>query len=202
MILNLDVEKRTLGKKSDLNKLRRDGFIPAVVYSSGEKGTPITVPTIEFNKLYKKSIGEIAIFYLKDGNDEVRAIIKEKQIHPVTRKITHIDFLELHPGKEISLDIPINFIGTPAAVKEGAVVDIARRTLNAACLPKYIPEDISLDITNMEVGETIYCKDITLENIRFNENEDLAIVTVSIPRLVEAAADEATEEVAEESAAE
>lgn len=200
MILNLEVEKRTLGTKSELNQMRKNGLIPAVVYSGGTVGSNIIVPAIEFNRLYRKSFGEIAIFLLKIDGEEVRTIIKEKQIHPVSRDITHIDFLELHPGIEISIDVPINFVGTPEALKEGAILDVSRRSLSASCLPRHIPEAIQLDISNMTIGDTIFCKDIELENVTFTEPEDLAIVSLSLPRVggAEEADQEDVEDLVEE----
>lgn len=182
MILNLTVEKRTLGKKSDLNTLRRTGFIPAVIYAEGKEGTNVTVPANEFKKMYKKSIGEIAIFNLNLDGKDVHTVVKEKQIHPLTREVIHVDFLELHPGKEISIEIPVKFIGTPVSVKDGGILEITKRKLHAHCMPKFIPEDFPMDISSLKIGQTIYCKDVKIENVKITEPADLAIVSVHAPR--------------------
>lgn len=182
MILNLTAEKRTLGKKSDNSNLRKTGFIPAVVYAEGKEGTNITVPANEFKKMYKKSIGEIAIFNIDLEGKELHTVVKAKQIHPLSREVIHIDFMELHPGKEISIDIPIKFSGTPTAVKDGGILEITKRKLHAHCLPKFIPEDYPLDLSQLKMGETIYCKDIKIANVKINEPADLAVASVHAPR--------------------
>jgi large subunit ribosomal protein L25 len=93
MILNLAVQARSLGKKSELKNLRKSGLIPAVIYSEGQPGMNISVPTNEFNKLYRKSIGEVAVFNLTLNGNEMHAIVKDRQIHPVSRDFVHVDFM-------------------------------------------------------------------------------------------------------------
>jgi large subunit ribosomal protein L25 len=182
MILNLAVQPRVIGKKSQRKSLRKDGKIPAIIYSEGQPGILISVPTNEFQKLYKKSIGEVAVFNLTLDGNEISAIVKARQIHPVTRDFIHVDFYELHQGKELNLSIPFKFIGTPVALKEGGNLEISMRELKVSCLPKNIPEDIPLNIENVKLGETIYVKDISLENIVIKDVASLPIVSVIAPK--------------------
>ncbi len=178
MILNLIGEKRVSGKKSDKKNMRKTGSIPAIVYAEGQAGMMISVPANDFKKAYKKSIGEVAIFNLNINGDEFRAIVKEKQIHPVSRDIVHIDFMELHKEKEITIKVPIKFIGTPKSLKEGGVLDVMRRQIEIHCLPHNIPEDIELNIEEVKIGETIHCKDIKVVNAKITEVLDTPILTV------------------------
>jgi len=178
MILNLAVQSRTLGKKSERKDLRRGGSIPAVIYSSGQPGIPISVPTNEFVKLYKKSIGGVAVFNLNLDGTEIRAIVKARQIHPVSRAYIHVDFMELHKGKDITLPVPFRFIGTPHSLKEGGTLDIIMRELKVSCLPRHIPDDIPLNIENVKIGDTIYVKDLSIENITIKDLASLPIVSV------------------------
>jgi len=182
MKLSLAVQSRELGKKSERKNLRKGGFIPAVIYSEGQPGINISVPTNEFLKLYRKSIGEVAVFNLTLDGNELQAIVKSRQIHPVSREFLHVDFLELHKGKELSLSVPIKFIGTPASIKEGGILEITVREVAVSCLPRHIPEDIPLNIEDLKLGETIYIKDLKVENLNIKDAGNIAVVSVHAPR--------------------
>lgn len=190
MILNLAVQSRELGKKSERKNLRKGGFIPAVIYSEGQPGVHISVPTNEFAKLYRKSIGEVAVFSLKLGGEEFSAIVKARQIHPVTREFLHVDFLELHKGKELNLSVPLKFIGSPASIKEGGVLEITMREVEVSCLPRHIPEDIPLNIENLALGQTIYVKDLNVENAVIKTAGNIPVASVHAPRAEKVAATE------------
>ena len=183
MILNLAVQSRTIGKKSERKALRKGGNIPAVIYSEGQPGTPVSVPTNEFLKLYKKSIGRVAVFNLTLDGQEIRTIVKSRQIHPVSRDYIHVDFLELHKGKEISLSVPFKFTGTPTSLKEGGTLEITMRELKVSCLPRHIPEDIPLNVENIKIGETIYVKDLKVENLNIKEPGNIPIVSVQAQKI-------------------
>jgi len=193
MILNLAVQTRDLGKKSELKNLRNRGNIPAIIYSEGQPGITISVPANEFLKLYKQSIGKIALFNLKLGEHEYQTVVKARQLHPVSRAFVHVDFLELHKDKEINLSVPFKFFGTPASLKEGGTLEVTMRDLKVSCLPKFIPDDIPLSVEHIQIGETIYVKDLQLPNIIVKEPGNIPIVSVHAkstkeePKLPEAA---------------
>ena len=96
MLIKIAVQNRDLGNKSVRKNLRKTGLTPAIIYSKGQPGTNISVPTNEFSKLYKKSINQDATFVLDLNGIEHKTIVKARQIHPVTREFVHIDFLEIH----------------------------------------------------------------------------------------------------------
>ena len=194
MILNLAVQTRELGNKSSRKDLRKGGQIPAVIYSEGQPGIHISVPTNEFYKLYKKSIGEVAVFNLELDGKEIHAIVKARQIHPVTREFIHVDFLELHKGKELSLAVPFKFIGTPASLKDGGIMEISMRELKVSCMPQFVPEDIPLDIETLKIGETIYVKDIQVENLTIKDAGNLPIISVHAQRAAKSTEDATAQE--------
>ena len=178
MILNIAVQSREIANKSARKNLRKSGYIPAVVYSEGQPGIHISVPTNEFSKLYKKSIGEVAVFNLNLNGNELHTIVKARQIHPVSRDFIHVDFLELHKDKELNLSVPFKFIGTPASLKEGGVMEITVRELKVSCLPRHIPDDIPINLEKIKIGEAIYIKDLELENIKIHDAGNIPIVSV------------------------
>jgi len=194
MILNLAVHSRQLGNKSSRKNLRKGGQIPAIIYSEGQPGISISVPTNEFYKLYKKSIGEVAVFHLELDGKEIQAVVKARQIHPVTREFVHVDFLELHKGKEITLSIPFKFIGTPSSLKEGGILETSMRELKISCMPQYVPEDIPLDIENLKIGDTIYVKDIQVENLTVKDVSSLPVISIHAQRAAKSTEETSTEE--------
>ena len=197
MILNLAVQSRDIGKKSTRKNLRKGGCIPAVIYSEGQPGISISVPTNEFFKLYKKSIGEVAVFNLELEGKEIHAIVKARQIHPVTRDFVHVDFLELHKGKELTLSVPFKFIGTPLSLKEGGILETSMRELKVSCLPQHVPDDIPINIENLKIGETIYVKDIKADNLNVKDAGNIAVISVHAPRATKSTDESATDESAD-----
>lgn len=170
MNIAIEAKLRETKKKSDLNQLRAQEFIPAVIYKSGSKagedGLKISLVEADFTKAYRKSIGEISFFIVKLDNKEYRTIIKDKQVHPVSRKVMHIDFLELVPDKKVTMRIPLKFFGDPKGLKEGGKLEILVRSLSITCLPDAIPEEVKIDLSDLAVGQSIHFQDLTLENIQ------------------------------------
>jgi len=193
MVIKIEAGKRTLGKKSDRKDLRKDFIIPGIMYGQGVEGTPIQFKAPEFMKAYKQSIGELAIFNIVVDGKEHRCILKDKQIHPVRRDILHVDFLLLNPGHEVSLSLPIKFVGEAAGTKMGGIVDIIVRNLNIACLPKDIPEDVEVDISGLEIGDSLHIKDIKIPNVKIKDSEDVTTVVVHDKNKVTETVEEAEE---------
>ncbi|MCK4653294.1 MAG: 50S ribosomal protein L25 [Candidatus Cloacimonetes bacterium] len=197
MNIKIEAQLRDKGKRSDLNKFRNQGYIPAIIYGEGKEGTKILLQKIPFLKNYKKSLGEVAFFEIKVNGKSYTTLIKEKQIHPVTREFTHIDFVELHKGKKITLEIPINYTGEALGTQEGGLLEILHRKIEISCLPKDIPEEIKVDVSNLEIGDSIHFADIEMpENVDTNMSDITTLVAVRAPRKEEII--EVEEEVEEE----
>ncbi|MDD3051540.1 MAG: 50S ribosomal protein L25, partial [Candidatus Cloacimonetes bacterium] len=158
MNLKLEVQKRELVKKSELKTSRKNGYIPAVVYGEEFENVNIQIEKSIFAKQYKKSIGELAFFDLVIDGKEYRTIIKDKQIHPVSREILHVDFQVLHKGSPIAVHIPFKFIGEPVGIKTGGILEILQRNVEIIALPNDIVEDIEINLSTMEIGDSIHIK--------------------------------------------
>lgn len=195
MNIKVQAEKRILGKKSDLNKLRNSGFIPGIVYGAGEEGIKISINARDFTRQYKKSIGSISFFDITVDGETYKTFIKERQMHPLTREIVHIDFLELRKGKSITIDVPINFEGEAPGTKEGGVLEIIHRKLQISCLPKDIPEEISVDVSKLNIGDSIHFSDLNLaKDIETELTDETTIAAVSLPTIMEEPEEEEEEE--------
>ncbi len=186
MNIKIIAEKRSLGKRSDLTELRKEGFIPGIIYGAGQEGIKIAFNARDYKREYKKSIGAVAFFDITVDGNTYKTFIKEKQIHPLTREVVHIDFLELHKGKSITIDVPINFDGEALGIKEGGVFEVIHRTIPVTCLPKDIPEEIRFDISNMVIGDSIHLSDLDIsEDVTTDLSDEITVAILSIPKVVE-----------------
>jgi large subunit ribosomal protein L25 len=165
MNIAIEAKRRETEKKSDLHQMRNDQIIPAVIYKDGSEGIKISLVEADFTKAWRKSIGEVSFFDISLDGKEFRTIIKERQVHPVSRRIRHIDFQEIIPGNKLKLKIPLKYHGEPRGIKEGGKLEILVREIEIKCLPQDIPAEISLDLAPLGVGESIHFSDLKLENV-------------------------------------
>lgn len=184
---NLEVEIREDLGKNKVNRLRKSGKIPGIIYGGDLPAVPISLSLKDFKELLKQHIHENTIFYLKvkGGENPKPALIQNYQIHPVTGEILHIDFIRIDMEKPVKVKVPIEFTGTPVGVKQGGYQDIHLREVHIEAKPKDIPETISIDITKLELGSYLKASDIPVpENCKLLENPETVIVRVGIPKAV------------------
>jgi len=198
----IEATERNIGTKSGLKELRKSDFIPGVVYGPGRDPLAIKLDKNLFLKEYRKTIGELVIFILKLGKKEYQTVIKDKQIHPVSREIQHIDFLELRQDSKITVNLPIRYVGTPVGVKDGGIPEILIREVEITCFPKDLVEDIEVDISNLEIGQSIQIGELDFKDVEMNLHHDISLVIVHPPKSLleeeKAAEGEEGEEVVEE----
>ncbi|MFO8089323.1 MAG: 50S ribosomal protein L25/general stress protein Ctc [Desulfatiglandaceae bacterium] len=193
-----DVRKTT--GKGAARKLRREGRIPAVLY--GRKNEPImlAVDTVSLERLLRQGAGESSLIDIQvqreNNADRHTVILKELQIDPVKQFFRHADFHEIAMDEEITLEIPIELTGTPAGVEEGGILENIRRYLTVSCLPDKLVDKISVDVSDMGIGDSLHIKDIPLPSgLTVQEEEDLAVATIAAPSIeAEPEAEEAEEE--------
>ncbi len=197
MNIDLIVEARDLGRKSELNKMRTDGFIPGIINSAGKEGIPIKLEKNTFLKQYKKTIGELVFFDLKLAGNTHRTVIKEKQIDPVSREMLHVDFHEFAKDKKITVNLPLRFEGSPIGVKNGGGFDVIVREISVSCLPDDLDEDIEINISELDIGDSIHVGDLDLAKYDVLIAPDITIAVVHPPQSLveeeEAADSEETE---------
>ena len=201
MNIKIEAKKRVIGKKSDMTNLRASGMIPAVVYGEGKVGVNISLEKISFMKAYRKSIGGVAFFELNVEGEEFTTILKDKQVHPKSREFMHIDFIELHKGQSITVNIPIRVIGDAVGVKEGGLLEVLHHDIEVNCLPKDIIEEIVVDVTELSIGKAIHLIDLNLpETFKTSLPDATTFVAVRAPKTadVEESEDDEEEEVVAE----
>lgn len=196
--VTLEVSRREGTGKSVARKLRSAGKIPAVVYGGHRESVAIEVDRKAVTDLVQKSEhGVRSIFLLKmAGTDQQRhAMIKDIQIDPISRKMTHIDFIRVMMDEKVRLTVPVHLNGTAIGVKEGGILDWQIRDLHVECLPNVIPDAIEVDVTNLKHHEYVRVSDLTLpEGVKVLDDSDRVVVGVTHARAeatVEAVAAEA-----------
>src|SRR5438874_4741684 len=163
--VTLEVARREQSGKGVARKLRADGKIPAVVYGGHRESVAIEVDRKAVSELIQKSQhGVRSIFLLKmAGTDQQRhAMIKDIQMDPITRKMTHIDFVRVVMDEVVRVTVPVHVTGTAIGVKQGGLLDFQVRDLHIECLPTAIPDSIDVDISELDVHDYIRIGDLKL----------------------------------------
>ena len=184
--VTLEVTRREVTGKEVAKKLRRDGKVPAVVYGGHREPVAITVDRKAVSELIQKSEhGMRSVFLLKmAGTDQQRhAMIKELTIDPISRKMTHIDFVRVVMDEKVRVTIPVHLNGTAIGVKEGGLLDFQVRELHLECMPTAIPDAIDVDVTPLNGHEYYRVKDLKLpEGVRVLDDPERVVVGVTHAR--------------------
>ena len=181
------------------------GQIPAVVYGPKTEPVLLSVNKSDLELLFKKGgIGQVVLNLVIQKNGEtltMPAMIKELQTHPVSRNFIHIDFYEIEMDQKITAKIPVVTTGIAKGVELGGILQIIRRELEVECLPLEVPESIEIDISDLDIGDSIHVEKIRLEGeIEFLEDDNYTVVTVLAPKLEEEPEEEEEEEIEGEEA--
>ena len=184
--VTLEVTRRERSGKEYAKKLRQDNKIPGVVYGGHKEPVAITVERKAIVDLIQKSDHGIrSIFLLKmAGTDQQRhAMIKDTQMDPISRRMTHIDFVRVVMDEVVRLTIPVHLTGNSIGVKEGGILDWQMRELHVECLPGAIPDTIEVDIAELGAHQQVRISDLKLpEGVKVEEDPHRVIVGVTTAR--------------------
>jgi large subunit ribosomal protein L25 len=199
--IELKAQVRTTKGNGPARALRRDGRIPAVLYGPKTEPNTISIGARDLDNILKRgSIGRSIISLEIDGVEGTKAtMVKEMQSHPVSRDILHIDFYEVDMTRKIKVNVPVTTTGKSAGVELGGMLQIIRRELEVYCLPNKIPQAITIDITDLEIGDSVHVNDIETEgDVEIPHEVDFTVLTILSPKKAEEEAEEIEEgEVAE-----
>ncbi|HPT15103.1 MAG TPA: 50S ribosomal protein L25 [Bacteroidales bacterium] len=173
--------RENVGKK-DARKNRAEGKIPCVLYGGKEE-----VHFVADEKAFGPVIFTpyIHLIELTIGKNKYKTILKEVQYHPVTDEILHVDFLEIMPGKPVVVSLPIRIEGNSKGVLRGGKLIKKFRKLKVKAQPEFLPDEIAIDITELDINESIKVSDVTLENVQMLDIPTSTIVSVASTRAVE-----------------
>ncbi|MCX8021659.1 MAG: 50S ribosomal protein L25 [Syntrophorhabdaceae bacterium] len=176
-------------------KLRKEGFIPAVLYGKSMPSLPISISVNDWEKLRKRLKRNTIINMELPDNGGVKrepVMVKDIQKSVIGDKIKHIDFLHVSMERKMEVEIPINLIGTAKGTINNGIVELHLRTIMVECLPSQIPDKVDIDVTNLDIGDSIHVHEIQIPGVKLLEHPDVAIVTVIPPTGEEKAVTEET----------
>lgn len=205
-IFDLNATERKSTGKGHARALRRQGLVPAVLYGPETETIPLTICTLDLETIYQESGAEHVILNLiikNGGTLNKTAMVKEMQVSPLTNQCLHVDFYEISMEKEITVKVPVELTGKSKGVEDGGLLQLIRYELEVTCLPGNIPGKIAVDVSDLEVGDSIHVENITVgENVTLVYDNNFTVATVVAPTLVEEEVPEEEFEEGEEAPAE
>ena len=184
----LKATKRVIDSSARVNKLRSDGFIPAILYGGKKNNINISLKKLSIQDLIKTETFMSKVVDLEiDGNAE-KALPKDIAYDPVSDEPIHIDFMRIVKGSRIILEIPVKFINSEKSpgLKKGGVLNIVRRKVELKCPAENIPNEIVVDLDNTEINSSLKISSVKLpENvIPTIADRDFVIATVAAPTIL------------------
>ena len=175
--------RKDFGKKF-AKAARREGQVPCIIYGGGEE-VAFTINAKELNQLIYTPNSYIVELNI-DGKIE-KAVMREVQYHHVREQVLHVDFYRVQENKPVAVSVPVRLTGNAEGVKIGGKLQLAARKLTVKGLVEYIPDEIVIDVTPLQVGQTIFVGDVQRENLTFVTPATTAICAVRVTRASRAA---------------
>jgi large subunit ribosomal protein L25 len=196
----LKAQSRQETGKNANRKIRAAGRIPAVIYGHGEDTRMLSVDAHELDLLFKRVHWENTLIEIDIEGEKapVRTLVKEVQAHAHRPFIFHVDFQQIHAGEVLHVEVPVRLLGTPPGVRAGGVLMQAVTDLQIRCTPDRIPEFIDVDVSHLEINDSVHLHEITLpEGVEAEIDADRTICSVTPPAGAISALAAETEEAAD-----
>jgi len=177
--VTIEGQLRTETGKKNTRRLRSQGLVPGVIYG-GSQEVNFSAPVLSFKNLVYTS--EFQLAQINVDGKSYRCILKDVQLNKVSDALSHVDFLELVEDKKIVATIPIKFTGVSVGVKGGGKLVTKMKTLNVKTLPKYLKENIEVDLTTLELNGNIRVEDVQDENYEIMNSPRIPIASVVMTR--------------------
>ncbi len=176
---------REQGSSNEARRLRRAGKLPAVVYGGAKDSIAVTLEPRELLKILKSDSGQNTVFQVKIGDEGAAetVMVFDYQVDPIRHHLTHADLVRISMDKAIEVSVQLVFSGEPLGVKiDGGVLDQAMREVGVECLPTDIPESLEVDVSELEIGDSVRVVDIKLPpNVKVLIDEDTTLASVVPP---------------------
>lgn len=186
--------KATL-RQSDtkVKALRRENMVPGVIYSRGTETQSITMDVRELDRMLR-TFGRSTLFSVEVDGETTPALVREVQRDTLRDIILHVDFLRVSLDEEIQFDLPIVLVGDAAGLKEGGVLQQQKRSIGAMSLARDMPDNVEIDISALEIGDTLTVGDIDFdEKLEILDEPEEVIVSVLAPMMEEEEEEEVDE---------
>lgn len=196
--LKADIREKT--GKGTSRSLRRDEKIPAVLYGPKIDPVKLSVPVKSIENAFKQSeLSQVLVNLTvmdKDGKEERKcpAMIKDVQVSPLSNELLHTDFLEIDLSKKVRVMVPVEPVGKAKGVELGGLLQVIRRELEVLCMPLETPESIKVDVTDLDVGDSVHVEEIEIEGIEIPSDVNFTVITIVAPKSSVASDEEEGEE--------
>lgn len=181
-------ERESVGKVST-KALRNAGLVPCVLYG-GNQAVHFSAEVMAFKSLVYTPNAHTVVIELGNGKT-YNAVLQDIQVHPVSDKILHIDFFQIHEDKEITMEVPVKVVGNSKGVMAGGDLRMNNRKLKVKALPKNLPDFVEADITPLDMGNKLYVTKVPTPNFKIMHPDNTVICQVKISRAAMKAAQEA-----------
>lgn len=174
--------RKTTGKEIARN-LRKKGLVPAILYGPNTDPITLSVDSLDIDKILKHSGSNQAPLSLSIINGETvkkTAMIKDLQVHPLSRRFLHVDFYEVALDRKIQVKVPVVLSGKAKGTEAGGTIQLIQREIEVLCFPLDIPESITIDVSGLDIGDSIHVEDLPVdEHIEIIADTNFTVVTVS-----------------------
>jgi large subunit ribosomal protein L25 len=185
-VISLKGQRRDSLGKGGARKARKDGHIPGVLYGQGKEPVAVTIGAREFQVALHTHKGGNPIVNLAVGSSEFTALIRDAQYDPVTHEVLHLDFQHISLTEKIEVRVPVNLMGLAIGVKDGGgILETILRDLEVRCLPTAIPAAIDVDVSALNIGDSIHVRDLSIPDVELLNDPDATVVTVVPPTVME-----------------
>jgi len=197
--IEIQVKRREEQGTRPVRRLRKQGFMPGVIYGKDIEPIQIKMDAKTFRRIVREAHGGVVFFKVSvDGEAPFLAVLQDLQRDNVTREIIHFDLHKIAEDEVITVEIPIEFVGEPAGVKEGGILEIALHELEVEAPANKIPEKVVVDISGLGIDDTLHVKDLALpEGVRTTHDPEDVVVTVMAPEEETEEVEEVAEEITE-----
>jgi len=196
--VSLEAEIREKTGTGSSGRLRRTGYIPAILYGGKEAPQSLIVNIKDLKKALSTEAGENVIISLKVGDKTRTVIIKDLQTDPVKGDLLHVDLYQISLKEKLKASVPIEVRGEAPGVKEGGILQHRLREIEVECLPTEIPEFIPVDVSGLSIGDSLHVKDLRVTgDLKILADGEESVISV-VPPTVEEVAPPTPEEVAAE----
>lgn len=188
MDAKITVQNRDLKGSANARRLRRDGWVPGVIYRDGAEARPVSLPKHEFEQLLHHHTSEHVMIRIEIGGKEESVLLKEVQHDAMTGGVEHVDLQEVAMDKKLHIEVPVELIGEAEGVKnQGGVLDHLLHEIEISCFPADIPESINVDVSAMKLGDILTVKDIRIDasKITILVDGEVGVAAVSLPKVAE-----------------
>ncbi len=193
--LTVQAEERQETGKGANRRLRTQGKIPAVIYGQGLETLSVSVNAQDVDLILHSEAGHNTIFQLQVSGNFTDVLIKDYQLDPVKGSLLHADFQAVALDQKMTFAVPVQVVGTAQGVTAGGVLDQVLREIEVECLPTEVPDHIPLDVTELEIGDSVRVEALQLDSPKISllSAPDLVILSIVPPQV-----EEEVEEIVEE----